>query len=174
MEQISNFQFGVFVTTVVVLIGYPLVMRFLARRMAVKREKLADTARTLLQSTHLSEEQKVIVERMMDSSMSWRVMFFASVTLPVYLIGRRLRVFDPVPVPKLPADRDTAKKLIAFTELHIQSVAAANPFFAFILALEVACLVLMLVPLGMLSSIRETVVRAFVIAEDRRMRWHHS
>lgn len=167
MEELSQPQLVGFIGTIVALLAYPIVLRVIADRVEPTRQRLDMLGKELLSSPNVSERYKVIVDGMLDDAYDWRLMASVVLRLPIFLFGRLLGFIKPLPLPQLPSDEDARKKLLDFISCHMRSVAAANPICSLIFALEVAVLVIFMVPLGMISRLAEISLKVILFSEDR-------
>lgn len=114
---------------------------------------------------------------MLDSAYDWRVMMSASIGLPIYVFGRIFGLIkSETDLPPIQDDK-TRKSFEYFVSLHMRAATVANPFFAAVLAVEMAILVLILIPLGMAFRFSDIVYSVFISAERRLhglWRYHHS
>lgn len=156
------------VITLAALVLYPVVMRILVDRVQPTRLRMADLGKQLLASTHLPDRLKDVVDGMLDEAFDWRFMLFASFLFPYFVIGRMFRLIAPPKIPKI-NDLETRKQFHEFLNCHTRATAAANPLFAIILGIEVALLVVVLVPLGMMWHASDMLFEA-TIKTDRHLK----
>lgn len=99
------------------------------------RDKLARVCSELLTSEKLNEEQKTLVENYVDTAFNPWFVFGAAFCAPFLIIfklfGAKLRTpFDDI------KDAKTATKIDQMIGLQLGSLTAANPYFMFVLFLE--------------------------------------
>lgn len=134
--------------------AYPFVMRLAAARAHPMRLRMAEVGKTLLTAPRLDETRKEQVDLLLDMAFDWRVMIGLCAALPVAVVRRRFRGRPARPAP---ADPETEYAWNDFMSAFTRSVAAANPLFSVVFAIEIAVLVLLLVPFGMAWRAMEIV-----------------
>jgi hypothetical protein len=112
---------------------YPILMRVLAEKMQAKRIELYKVGDKLLDSAALNDGQKRIIQNMMDDAFSARIMFMASLAIPFHLLRR---IFAPPHDVMAGIGGNTREQLDQFQDCYVKAISAANPLFAFIVALE--------------------------------------
>ena len=148
----------------------PVVMRVLAKRVQPARLSMADLGKELLSSSHLKEDQKIIISMMLDDASDWRVMCHASVGLPWIIVKMVLGRDMSKPRLSRISDSETRDKVDDFVDLHIKSTAAANPLFAVVFGVELALLVLMLAPFGMVKKFVDITHRVLTAGDIRQLK----
>ena len=115
-------------------LGYPLVVLSVLRLVRPARLEMATLGAQLLDDEGISEDTRHRVQRMLDDAFDWSALIGLVAGFP----GAVLRA-SPAPglaTPQL-AGLDTPFGR-RFAHLHALSLMAANPFFACLLALELA------------------------------------
>lgn len=142
--------------------GYPIIMRVLARIVHSKRMRLAELGNILSRDECLSREWKEIISWMLENSFSPWPMAKVAANIPSYLLAA-LRGKAKILVP---ITDDRIRKIVEeFTDLHIASVAAANPFFAVVASFELAIIAFVFFPIGKSAVATRIRLSALVGAE---------
>jgi len=149
------------------IVCYPFYRWALTALMQPVRLAFADEGVQLLNSPHLPEAEKALVDRYLDDAFDWKFAPFTAITmLPIlgWMVFKAATGRDssiPIELEQF-SSRPEAEK---FIQLHVLCVAGSNPLFAAIVVFE---LLLVLLPaLLVLRSL--SAVSAFV--ETRIIGW---
>lgn len=154
------------VAGVCILIGYPIFMRLLAEWSQPSRLRMVDIGNELLANPYVSSEHKKLINSMLDSAYNPAFMVFVAITMPWFGMAKIFRRTKP---PHPPITNEDIRQLDSeFCRRFIESVAAANPAFTVLAALEMAALAMVLFPLGQLWRAQD-VQFGTVQAVDRQL-----
>ena len=130
----------VVVVILLVVFGYPLVMRVIDHAMARTREQIVGLATVLLQSDRLDMKRKHRIQKLVEIHDSGWPMVSVVLRFPLVALGRAFGANRTDAAFLEIADEDTRDQIRELDDLFLKSVVSANPILSVVLALEVLVL----------------------------------
>lgn len=132
---------------VCLLVGYPILMRVFAQGLQSSRLRMLEIGKELLAHQAVPEEHKNLINSMLDDAYNPAIMILISMVMPYYIIKNiSHRTHSPPPIE----DKDAQRLHGEFCRRFVTAIAAANPAFTLVAALEMALLAMALFPFGQL------------------------
>ena len=151
----------------ILLAGYPLVNVILLRSAQPWRLRLADLARELLARDDISSSSKHVISAMLRDAYSTSFMFWMMLSLPIFGVQFFFRSRKS---EMMLASKEAKVLIFEFIDCHTLATSAANPICSIVVALEMALLTAVLVPIGKLSKGRDVQASAVWQTELRSHR----
>lgn len=145
---------------------YPLAMRALAHMTRYTRSRILVLGNELLASAALPFEHKRLVANTITDAFDWKFMPNACLMYPI--LSAKWMLGGNRPTPPDIHDKAIRIKYDDYMTYHIQLCAAANPFFAVVLAIECAVLAFILTPFGMSKQMLGIAQATAAKVEEKR------
>lgn len=152
MEVMSFAQEVAITVGAAALIGYPIVMRWLAEKAQPSRLRMLEVGKELLLHPAVPAEHKRMIDSMLDDAYNPSLMILIAVIMPCYAFLKLMRKAKTLPKIE---DLSARRLCEEFSSRFIVAIAAANPAFALIAALEIAVVAIILFPFGQLRRAQD-------------------
>ncbi len=122
------------------------------------RLQMATSAKRLIDSDELSDNQKSLILNMLDDAFSWKFLVYFAIRLPFLAFGRAKRKRSTAKIPEEYMALMQNEEFNKFSDLHMQSVMASNFPVALVLLLELVILIFIAMMFGFMRSFREVLL----------------
>lgn len=134
------------------VVAYPIIMRILAILAQPKRLEMARIAKLLMESPKIDPANRKIVLIAIEDAFDPKLAIVLAFIFPAYVFLRIIRHSSIVVEKVHPSLKDDMDK---FSNLHMISVAAANPLFFLIIIVESMIAGLFVFPIALVTGRRD-------------------